>query len=70
MKNRDLEYDTDLQRDNGGLTWFTKYSSECYKDLSNGHKTLPIAAAYNAGFDEGYKKARNELCHISQTKND
>ena len=57
-------------RNNRGVDFYREYQDRYKKLIKEGNETLPIAAAYNTGFDEGYKRARNELCHIYQTKKD
>jgi hypothetical protein len=54
----------------GAGKFYAEYEMQYKYNIDRGHWTLPIAAAYNAGFDEGYQKARNELWHTLQTKND
>ena len=65
-----MNYDELFRDSNKGSEFYTKFRDKIINAFKHDWKTLPIAAAYNAGFDEGYKKARNELCHISQTKKD
>ena len=67
---RDHKYNELFMAGNDGSAFFSRYRHSIIASAKAEHYTLPIAAAYNAGFDEGYAKARNELCHISQTKND
>lgn len=54
---------------NNACTFYHKYYDMYVYHIENKTYTLPIAAAYNAGFDEGYKKARNELWHTLHQKN-
>lgn len=70
MSKRKHRYQELFSSSNAGSDFYSKYKNEIIRTCKHEHYTLPIAAAYNAGFDEGYAKARNELCHISQTKND
>jgi hypothetical protein len=65
-----MGYDELFRRDNGASEFYFKYYDTYKHHIECQAFTLPIAAAYNAGFDEGYKKARNELWHTLQTKND
>lgn len=67
---RGHKYDELFRGGNGGADFYIQHKDTILHSINNEYYTLPIAAAYNAGFDEGYAKARNELCHISQTKND
>jgi hypothetical protein len=64
------EFDELFRQDNDACTFYMKYESEYKRNIKSDALTLPIAAAYNAGYDEAYKKVRNELCHIYQTKKD
>jgi hypothetical protein len=65
------EFDELFRQNNDGCTFYLKYEDEYKRNVKSEAFTLPIAAAYNAGYDEAYKKfRRNELCHISQTKKD
>lgn len=54
---------------NGASKFYSKYYDTYIHHIKNKTLTLPIAAAYNAGFDEGYQKARNELWHTLHQKN-
>ena len=67
---RDHRYNEMFTGKNDGDGFYSQYREKIIYCVKKGYYTLPIAAAYNAGFEEGYAKARNELCHISQTKND
>ena len=67
---RDHRYNEMFTGKNDGDGFYSQYREKIIYCVKNEYYTLPIAAAYNAGFEEGYAKARNELCHISQTKND
>ena len=64
-----MKYDEGFRNNNGGCEFYTKYEMQYKYYIDRGHWTLPIAAAYNAGFDEGYQKARNELWHTLQARN-
>ena len=55
---------------NDASNWYIKYREELVHMIGQGLYTLPIAAAYNAGYDEAMKKVRNESCHTLQTKKD
>ena len=70
MKKPDIKYDSLFGSHNRATEFYLKYQGDIKDHAKNEWFSLPIAAAYNAGFNEGYMKARNELCHISQTKND
>jgi hypothetical protein len=63
------DWDEVFRSSNKGSNFFTKYETKYKQCVNIDCLTLPIAAAYNAGFDEGYLKARNELWHILQMKN-
>ena len=64
-----MGYDESFRSYTGGCKFYTKYESQYKYNIGHGLWTLPIAAAYNAGFDEGYQKARNELWHTLHQKN-
>lgn len=65
------EFDELFRSDNDACNFYLRYEKEYKRNIKNDAITLPIAAAYNAGYDEAYKKfRRNELCHISQMKKD
>lgn len=65
------EFDELFRSDNDAYKFYARYEKEFMRNIKNDALTLPIAAAYNAGYDEAYKKLRrNEICHISQTKKD
>jgi hypothetical protein len=65
------KFDELFRNDNTAYIFYLKYEQEYMRNVKNKAFTLPIAAAYNAGYDEAYKKfKRNEKCHISQTKKD
>lgn len=55
---------------NNADNWYFKHRDELVQMMKDEYYTLPIAAAYNAGYDEAMKKVRNETCHTLQTKND
>jgi hypothetical protein len=59
-----------LMFENGGVGYYGCYEQRLVDLMKDGFHTLPIAHAYNSGFDAGYNRARNELWHILQTKND
>lgn len=54
---------------NGASSWYTEHYVELHDLMDRKYYTLPIAAAYNAGYDEAMKKVRNIECHILQMKN-
>lgn len=65
------EFDELFRSTNDAHRFYMRYKNEFLRNMRNDAITLPIAAAYNAGYDEAYKKfRRNEICHISQTKKD
>jgi len=53
---------------NGACKWYTKHETELVDLMDRKYHTLPIAAAYNAGYDEAMKKVRNIKCHILRMK--
>lgn len=65
-----MRFDFNFRHGTGVYAFYSDYIEEFKKHIDRKAYTLPIAAAYNAGYDEGYKKARNELWHTLQTKND
>ena len=64
------ELETLFNARNSASDWYINYREELVHMIGQGLYTLPIAAAYNAGYDEAMKKVRNETCHTLQTKND
>ena len=62
-------FDEGFNSSNDACGFYTAYYDQYMHCIEAKAHTLPIAAAYNAGFDEGYKKARNEIWHTLQTKN-
>jgi len=64
------ELDTLFNTRNNAGNWYTDYREELIKLMAQGLYTLPIAAAYNAGYEEAMKKVRNKSCHTLPTKND
>ena len=65
------EFDELFRSTNDASSFYVRYEKDYIRNIKNDSLTLSIAAAYNAGYDEAYKKfRRNEICHISQTKKD
>ena len=65
------EFDELFRSDNDAYKFYARYEKDYIRNIKNDAITLSIAAAYNAGYDEAYKKfKRNEICHISQMKKD
>ena len=64
------EFDELFRDDNNACTFYMKYEKEFKRNIKSEALTLPIAAAYNAGYDEAYRKLRNESWHTFQTKKD
>lgn len=64
-----MGYDELFHPSTGASNFYHRYYNTYIYHVEKKMYSLPIAAAYNAGFDEGYKKARNELWHTLQARN-
>ena len=68
--NDDNDFNELFTTRNSGHLWFQKHREKLINLMKSDYHTLPVAAAYNAGYEEAMRKVRNETCHILQTKND
>lgn len=71
MSKKDLDYFNELfTSSNKACEWYAHHRERLTELMDGRYHTLPIAAAYNAGYEEASKKIRNLTCHTLQTKKD